>query len=689
MTFLAPSLLWGLFAAAIPLIIHLISLNKTKEIEFSSIRFLEELKHESIRNLKIKQWLLVLMRMLMIIALVLMAARPTTEGFISSWLSGDTDSRAIIIIDNSASMSLSGEHGTLLENAKMQSKSLVRKLDEETNVVIYQSNPLKLIFSGKQDRAQSINKAINEISQTVISDQLWNNIIAVLQKTEQHEINKECFVFSDLQSLPDTSAVYQLQNELHNWKLYFIGQETVKDNIGIYEILPASQVKLPDHLMKLNTLVTNEGNIEKRNIPIELYLNDERVGQVVTAFKPLKAKEFLFQAYPGESGVIRGKMTIPEDDFSIDNEQSFELSIPKQISCMLVGRSTEDVYLIENALQSISGQNDYIYLHRKIMPAIEKLFLEDTDVLILHRPNNISKKALDDIQRFAVRGGGLIWISDVITNQTSSSMESALKLPVYVQSIHAGAESFFTVERTQAQHELFADLTVRKMSNELPEVYNYNRVRPRLNQNVILTMHNGDPYLLDYRLIGGHVYYLSSPIGLEWNDMAMRGLFVPLLHRMLILLATDESNTLPVYAGGHKEINMTKELLNAKWELYSPTGIQTLLVPDYNKEMLIVEQTLELGSYEIYADGEFYTAFSTQLDPHEHPVNRVSGQRIVNTIGSAQAQYIAPGQNTTEVLQDLRYGKALWRNFLLIAIILFLLETIIGRPNIQAMKSEN
>ncbi len=415
MTFLAPSLLWGLFAAAIPLIIHLISLNKTKEIEFSSIRFLEELKHESIRNLKIKQWLLVLMRMLMIVALVLMAARPTTEGFISSWLSGDTDSRAIIIIDNSASMSLSGEHGTLLENAKMQSKSLVRKLDEETNVVIYQSNPLKLIFSGKQDRAQSINKAINEISQTVILDQLWNNIIAVLQKTEQHEINKECFVFSDLQSLPDTSAVYQLQNELHNWKLYFIGQETVKDNIGIYEILPASQVKLPDHLMKLNTLVTNEGNIEKRNIPIELYLNDERVGQVVTAFKPLKAKEFLFQAYPGESGVIRGKMTIPEDDFSIDNEQSFELSIPKQISCMLVGRSTEDVYLIENALQSISGQNDYIYLHRKIMPAIEKLFLEDTDVLILHRPNNISKKALDDIQRFAVRGGGLIWISDVIT----------------------------------------------------------------------------------------------------------------------------------------------------------------------------------------------------------------------------------------------------------------------------------
>ena len=689
MTFLAPSLLWGLLASAIPIIIHLISLTKTKEMEFSSIRFLEEMKHESIRNLQIKQWLLVLLRTLMIVALVLMVARPTTEGFISSWLKGDVDSRAVVIIDNSASMSMEGENGSLLENAKRQSKSLIQKLDEKTNVEIFQSNPLKLIYSGKQDRVHSINKAINTITQTATADKLWLDIITTLQSAEQHEINKECFIFSDLQSLPDTSTVNQLQNELNEWKLYFIGQETVQDNIGIYEVLPASQVMLPDNLIKLNTLVTNESNFEKRNVPIELYLNNERVGQVVTAFNPAKGKEFSFQAYPGKSGVIRGKMTIPADDFAYDNEQSFELSIPKQISCMLIGESVEDVFLLEEALKSISGENEYVYLYRKIMPAIDKLFLEDTDVLILHRPNNISMKALDDIQRFAARGGGLIWISDTNEQQTSSAIESALKLPIYVQPINAGAESYYAVEISQKQHALFADLTVRKISAELPEVFSYTRVRPRLNQNVILAMHNGDPFLLEYRLIGGHVYYFSSPIGLAWNDFALRGLFVPLLHRMLILLATDESNTLPVFAGEIKEINMTKKLLNAKWEVYSPSGKQILLIPDYNKEALIIEQTEELGSYEIYADGEFYTAFSTQLDPHERPVNRASGQSIVNAVGASRAQYISPGQNASAVLQDLRYGKALWRNFLIIAIVLLLLETIIGRPNTQALKSED
>ena len=129
MTFMSPLLLWGLLAATIPIIIHLISLSKTKEMEFSSIRFLEEMKHESIRKLKIKQWLLVLLRTLMIISLVLMIARPTTKGFISSWLRGDVDSRAVVIIDNSASMSLIGDNGSLLENIKLQSISLIRKLD--------------------------------------------------------------------------------------------------------------------------------------------------------------------------------------------------------------------------------------------------------------------------------------------------------------------------------------------------------------------------------------------------------------------------------------------------------------------------------------------------------------------------------------------------------------------------------
>ncbi len=561
MTFLSPSILWGLAAAAIPLIIHLISMRQTKEIEFSSIRFLKEMKHDSIRKLKIKQWLLVLIRMLIILLLVLMLARPSTKGIISTWMGGEVDSRAVILIDNSASMSLVGENVSILENAKSQAQSTIRKLDEKTIVEIYQTNPLKQIFKGHKDRIQSISNAIHSISQAVTTDHLWEKMKSILSLMEQNEINKECFIFSDFQSLPDSSTINLINQELKDWKFYLIGQETVKDNIGIYEVLPVSQVKLKDHLMKLNTLVANEGEIEKRNIPIELFLNEERVGQVVTAFKPGKVKEFQFQAYPGESGIIRGTITIPGDDFAFDNQQTFEMSIPKQISCMVVGRSIEDIFLLEHVLQSINGDQGYVNINRKFMSKIDKLFLDDTDVLILHRPKHISDKAVDEIQRFAARGGGIIWIADTENYTLNASVESALKLPTYVQTFTVEGESFYSVQRNNNQHALFADLMVRRMADEMPEVYSYSRVRPRLNQNIILSLNNGDPYLLEYKLIGGHVFFLTSPIGIEWNDMALRGIFVPMIHRMLILLATDESNTLPVYAG-EKKRNFTSKRIS-------------------------------------------------------------------------------------------------------------------------------
>jgi len=685
MTFLSPSLLWGLAAAAIPLIIHLISLRKTKEMEFSSIRFLKQMKHESIRNLKIQQWLLILIRTLIIISLVLMLARPSTTGIIST-LMGEVNSKAVILIDNSASMSVTGKDISILENAKFQAKSVIRKLDKNTVVEIFQTNPLKQLFKGEQNRIQSISNAINSVSQEVTADQLWDKLRSILTSAEQNEINKECFIFSDFQTIPDTVTINFINGELKDWKFYLIGQEALEDNIGIYEVLPVSHIKLQDHLMKLNTLVTNEGEIEKRNIPIELFLSQERVGQVVTSFKPRKAKEFLFQVYPGASGIIRGKMTIPEDDFGFDNQQTFEMSIPKQISCMVVGRSNEDIFLLEQALQSIDGNQGYIKIQPKYMAKIEKLFLDDIDVLILHRPNNISDNAVDEIQRFSARGGGVIWIADVEEYSLDASVESALKLPAFVRTFSVEGESFYSVDRTNNQHALFADLMVRRMAGEMPEVYSYSRVRPRVNQDIILSLNSGDPYLLEYRLIGGHVFYLTSPIGIEWNDLALRGIFVPMIHRMLILLATDETNTLPVYAGVKKEISLPKELVNAKWEVYSPSGNNRLLIPDYNQEIVVVDQTNELGSYELYANNELYIAFSTILDPSERPINRIRGQTLVDVMDSEQILYFGPGEKVSDVLYSLRYGKALWRNFLILAIILLLIETIISRPDLNKMK---
>jgi len=336
MTFLSPSILWGLLAISIPIIIHLISLRHTRDTEFSTLRFIKSLKHETIRNLRIKQWLLLLLRTIAILFLILMFARPLMTGTSTGKLAGDVESRAVIVVDNSASMAVLTDDGTLLDRAKSSLPAILQGLEGETTVELYQTNPPRKLFTGSHEESGPIIKRVNGIVQTNLADNLWSMIDSVLHTVEASEPNRECFIISDFQSAPSFAVDSLIPNS--DWKYYCILQPKVENNISVSEVSVLSQIKLPNHLVKLNTRVGNGGMTEKRNIPVELYLNDERVGQVVSHFQPSRFKDFMFQVYPGKTGIINGKIVIPDDDFPLDNFRNFELVIPNQIAVKVVGQ---------------------------------------------------------------------------------------------------------------------------------------------------------------------------------------------------------------------------------------------------------------------------------------------------------------------------------------------------------------
>ena len=225
MTFLSPSILWGMLAITIPIIIHLISLRHTRDTEFSTLRFIKSLKHETIRRLRIKQWLLVLLRTIAILCLILMFSRPLMTGTLTSKLAGDIESRAVIIVDNSASMAVHTGDGTLLDRAKSSLPAILKGLEGETTVELYQTNPPRKLFSGSHEEGRSIMTGVKGIVQTNMTDNLWTMIDSVLQMVEASEPNRECFIISDFQSAP--SFTIDSLNPNSDWKYYCILPELV------------------------------------------------------------------------------------------------------------------------------------------------------------------------------------------------------------------------------------------------------------------------------------------------------------------------------------------------------------------------------------------------------------------------------------------------------------------------------
>ena len=681
MSFLFPNILWGLFGLTIPLIIHLYNLRKSKTMDFSSIQHIQALEKKNIKKLKIIQWLLIFLRMGIIASLIFMFSGPLIVNK-SIWIPSEKESTAVIIIDNSASMSVKNEQDSFLDQAKENIPKILSTFEGLVNLKVIQTTPPIVIYSGIIENGVNLDYTNWKIPQSNGKDNLWNLVDSLLNSIDSTLPNKECFILSDFQSVPSQS----LKDKFLDWRLYFLSSDLLNDNIAIKEISSINQIKMPNDLLKLDAKIENMGKNEIKNLPVELYLNNERVGQIVSNFKSNTNKEFSFQVYPGKSGVVSGKVEIPPDNFLLDNKQTFELNIPEQISCKVIASSENGLLIIKTVLQSISGEDEFLDLELKLLSQIERIYLDETDVLIVEDPLIIKPIAIESIKRFLKEGGSIIWFSGKNYKNINEQVTSNLSLPIFLEEIELDKKSYLTVKVVDRKNPLLQDFNIRNLEESLPKIFIYNSVNKKNDHNSILDLNNDDPFLIKIPYSGSQIYFFTSPLDMKWNDFTIKGLLVPLIHRLLILSATNELNTQRIEINNPKIISLSNELINKEWSVKLPSGRKILVIPDYINEVIIFEETTELGSYEVFADGIFYTAFSTKLSINESPKYRTSFEKIYSAIGADNLVWVSNDMSIKETIRSQRFGKLLWRTFLLIAIILFLLESYISKPNPNAMK---
>jgi hypothetical protein len=101
--FASPWLLWGLGAAAAPILIHLLSRRRHRETEWAAMRFLVEALRKNARRMRLEQWILLLVRTLILLLVALALARPTIDAF-GGLFAGSAPVHRILVVDASLSM---------------------------------------------------------------------------------------------------------------------------------------------------------------------------------------------------------------------------------------------------------------------------------------------------------------------------------------------------------------------------------------------------------------------------------------------------------------------------------------------------------------------------------------------------------------------------------------------------------
>ena len=687
MTFLSPSVFWLLGVLSVPLIIHFLNRFKAKQIQYSSILLINELKSNSIYRLNLRRILILILRLLFITSLVLMFARPVSKGFIPGWFAAEQESSLVIILDNSASMSASSNGKMFLNIAKNELMNLLPTFKKETQIIISQTCPPKNVYKGINNPTE-IRSSLKYIKPTLDYDDLYKSINDIISEDDIYGIIKECIVFSDFMYSPD-SMYFKNPDIINKWKFYFVKQKMIDNNLSVSNVSLLNKMKLLSQLISVETDIKNTGINKLNNVPIELNFNKQRVGQVITEFMPGNEKSFLFQAYPTKNGILESVITLPEDDYLLDNNWYQTIAIMDEINCGIIGPNLEDISLIETVLKSIDSDGSFLNITRILQSKIKRLFLDDIDVILVHNIESISQEGVDDLEEFLDRGGGIIWFQGKANKGNfNEGVFSRLDFPKQKQIVNSEG-GVFNIEIASENSQLLNGLQKRTIQKELPDIYQYVEVQISPIHEVHWKLNNEDPLLLEFSKGLGNIYYFSSLLDFKWTDLPIRGIVVPLLYRLLILTGTDELNTTPVLINESKIIDIKESNLNNSWEVLSPSGKTELIVPNYDGENIRITQTNELGIYKVHNNGKLFTSFPTRLHYKEYPRPFIGENNFNQNFSNETLRWINLNGNFKKVFSETRHGKSLWKMFLFAAIIFLLIETKLSAPKIERLKIKN
>ena len=386
MTFLNPAVLFGLLAASIPIIIHLLNLRKLKKIEFSTLQFLKELQKNKIRKIKIKQWLLLALRVLIILAIVTAFARPTIVGVSIGGTTSAAKTTAIFILDDTFSMSVVDQNGSYFNQAKEAIKNILTQFEEgdEFGLVFVSHQPEEIEMTSNLSK---FKQEIDVANISFASGKLNNAIIKAAELIgEAKNFNKEIYLFTDFQKgrLANENEIINLKEQLgEQVRLYsfnYSGKEVF--NFGIDELKINTQIFEKDKPVRFDATIKNYSDRTNENLVVSLFIDGERLAQQSMNLNPGESKTANLEAPAKKFGYSEALVEIEEDDILQDNNRFSSFYFPEKIPVLILAENPDDTKLIEAALKSVS-ESDYFDITIKKTEQISGLQLNNFQVIIL------------------------------------------------------------------------------------------------------------------------------------------------------------------------------------------------------------------------------------------------------------------------------------------------------------------
>ena len=660
MSFLTPLFLAAAGLALVPVLLHLVRRMRAREVPFSSLMFLQATPMERIRRRKLRDILLLLLRMAMLVLLALAFARPFFERGVLPMVSERTDESVVILVDQSLSMQ-AGEHFAEAQDLLEQFVAEAASGDEIALVGF--SDQAQQLSPLTQDR-ELLTAASAALSPTHRTTdyypalQLAEDILGDARHAAQRVV-----LISDLQQsgFSPSMSEYSIPDGV-SLDVRAVGSDSAP-NRYFDDFLLTTQRRAEHTVVRFDT----RRHALERGEPVELWIEEESMGRQVAAAAGLGTATF--QQIVPRAGLYQGRLALESDDLDADNRHYFTYSVSQRPSVHVVA-ADDDAFFLRSAFELASDtQFDYSRGQRITGGA-----LYSHDVVFVANQARLTAQEAAVLRSFAERGGAVVLsFGGEIQGTTGYAFEplgvGALGDVIRVPS--TGSEDAF-IGQVAAQHAAL-DIIAGSSALFRPKFRSYVHVEPAGDATVLGRYDNGDPFLVERRIGQGTVLVYTSSFGTSWTDLPLQELFVPLVYQLAIYGTTLGEHPRQFFVGDPVPLAGRPE---STIDVSTPQG-EVYKVDLDSTGTGHFRESEQPGHY-VAALPEGAYAFSVNTDPVESDLTyRGAEETYAAVAGSPSGTQVASLQPTLSA-EETEQDQKLWRLAILAVIGLFATETLIA-----------
>lgn len=663
MNFLFPLFLIAGAAIAIPVIIHLFNFRKYKTIEFSDTRLLEQIKITSQKSRKVQNWWLLLSRILFVAALVLAFAQP--------YLGTPTDTAQqvqLIYIDNSQSMADNqGGQRQLLQNAVDDAKAIINTQSEHqqyillTNNNIYASRPIgksqitealqKLKVSAKTVSLKQINQAVNNALSDNNAQQATVYIFSDLQKST---------LFREALDSVSAKARYVIRPQQHQQSanLYF---DTA------YFVNPVIDTRQENPLV---VKIAKSNTTEAIQSQVQVWVNGQARAAKNINFTNDSIWMDTIALMVNTPGWHKISLTVKDAPIQFDDTFRITAKTNANLAVLNLSDGSSSPYL-QAALSPVNG-----FITRNApLNAGSAGEWPDNNLVILQNIQQLSPELTDAVKKGLQNGQSFFLIPGNITNLATFNQQLNKIAPINFGNADTAATQIGAV---QTEHALLRDVIASLPQNlQLPTVLKHYPISAGLsaNQQSVLTLKNGQPFLAQYSIDNGALYIVASTLDERSGNFVLSNLFMPLLYKMCAV--SGAQSIYAINANSNQPIFIPDQSANRT--VFKATGPGMEVIPAQsaygNGTNVFLGQAIDQAGFYLIKNESLSdsTLVAVNANVLESQLEAATKEALQEQLKPAELSWEKSGTAATNVAKG--NNKDLWKWLVAIALLALIIET--------------